>query len=329
MSISLNQKQPLLITGAAGFIGARVVEFYQKQKIPLVCVDELKLFGKSPEHRGLDFGQTWDIHEALSRLNEEKIQFQAVIHMGACSDTMQLDWEFLKRNNLEYSQSLWNYCAKNKVPLIYASSAATYGEGGLGYDDSDELTPRLAPLNPYGESKKQFDVWALEQEKLGKTPPHWSGYRFFNVYGFGEAHKGKMASVVYHGYQQILKTGRMKLFESHREGIDHGEQKRDFIYVNDVVEAMHFGLTHPIRRGIYNLGTGQARTFLDLAKATFKALGREEKIDFVPTPEVLRPRYQYFTQAEMQSLRKAGYSRPFTSLEDGVTDYVKRLSQLG
>lgn len=247
------------------------------------------------------------------------------MHLGACTDTTELDEDYLRRTNLEYSQMLWRHCTLRKIPMVYASSAATYGEGELGYDDDEALIPKLRPLNPYGESKRLFDLWALEQERAGQHPPAWSGFKFFNVYGFGERHKGKMASVVLHAFDQIRDRGTVRLFRSHREGIADGHQKRDFIFVDDVIEVLEFARSTPIQRGIFNLGTGRARTFLDLVKATFAAMGAPENITFFDTPEELRERYQYFTEARMQKLRGVGYTKLFTSLEDGVAAYIKRL----
>ena len=211
---------------------------------------------------------------------------------------------------------------------MYASSAATYGDGSLGYDDDDSLTPKLKPLNPYGESKRLFDLWVLDQERKKSTPPSWSGFKFFNVYGFGERHKEKMASVILHAYDQIQTSGKVKLFKSHRPEIVHGHQKRDFIWVGDVVSVLNYALEKPIPRGIFNLGTGHARTFLDLVRATFKSLGKPENIEFIDTPVELRERYQYYTEAKMDRLRAAGYSKPFTSLEEGVRRYIDDLKQM-
>jgi ADP-L-glycero-D-manno-heptose 6-epimerase len=232
----------------------------------------------------------------------------------------------LKEANLDYSKALWSYATEHRIPFVYASSAATYGDGAEGYDDNESLIPRLRPLNPYGESKQQFDLWALAEERAGRTPPAWSGFKFFNVYGFGERHKGKMASVVLHAYDQIESKGRVRLFKSHKAGIADGHQKRDFIFVGDVVEVLHFACEKPTRRGIYNLGTGEARTFLDLARAVFHEMGKPEQIDFIDTPVEIRDRYQYFTQARMDRLRSLGYAAPFTALEKGVSLYLKDLS---
>lgn len=323
---------PLLVTGAGGFVGARFVERCNARKIPVISVDEPSYFRDRTEHTGLDFGLIVDRERLFSWLEAETLKagrapVSAVIHLGACTDTGELDEAYLAKMNLNYSKSLWNYCAKNRVPLIYASSGATYGAGELGYEDDDALTPRLKPLNPYGESKRAFDEWAFGEEKAKRTPPNWAGFKFFNVYGFGETHKEKMASVILHSYRRILETGAAKLFQSHRKDFQDGEQKRDFIFVEDVVDVLFFALEKPILRGVYNLGTGTARTWLDLARATFKAMGKPEKIEFIPVPAELRERYQYFTEAKMARLRAQGYLRPFTVLEDGVSNYIRRLSK--
>lgn len=319
--------RPILVTGAAGFVGARFVESTIKRGFPVVCVDQLSHFKTRPEHAELFKGPVGPLvdREQLWEWLAARPPLSAIVHLGACTRTTELDHAYLERINTEYSKKLWTYAFENKIPFIYASSAATYGAGEHGYVDNEALFSKLKPLNPYGESKQRFDLWALEQERLGKTPPQWSGFKFFNVYGFGERHKGPMASVVLQGFDQIQKTGRLKLFRSHREGIKDGEQKRDFIYVADVVKVLEFALHAPLSRGIYNLGTGRARSFLDLARATFGALGVAEAIDFIDTPEVLRERYQYFTQAEMQKLKAAGYAEPFTQLEDGVIKTIRAL----
>jgi ADP-L-glycero-D-manno-heptose 6-epimerase len=233
--------------------------------------------------------------------------------------------DYLTEVNLEYTKSLWNIATQFQIPFVYASSAATYGAGEHGYIDDESKMSSLKPLNPYGDSKLQFDLWALEEEKKGNHPPIWSGFKFFNVYGFGERHKTKMASVVFQGFEQIGAKGMLKLFKSHKEGIADGEQKRDFIYVEDLVDVLLFAVKGSLKRGIYNLGSGKARSFYDLAKATFKSLGKEPKIEFIDTPVEIRDRYQYFTEADMTKLHNAGYTRPFTSLEEGVSKTVAAL----
>lgn len=317
---------PLLVTGAAGFIGARFVATRAGAR-PVISVDAKQHFRERPEHAGIDFGTIVDRDELPAFLAEQHPALAGIVHLGACTDTTELDVEYLTRVNLEYTKLLWRHATQHRIPFVYASSAAVYGDGALGYDDDDELTPRFQPLNPYGDSKLQFDVWALGEERARRTPPTWSGFRFFNVYGPGERHKGRMASVVLHAFDQIRAGGEVTLFRSHKPGIADGEQKRDFVYVDDVVEVLDFALRAPLARGIYNLGTGTARTFLDLVRATFAALGAPERIRFVDTPEAIRERYQYFTEARMDRLRDAGWTRPFTTLEDGVARYVAWLRE--
>ena len=274
-----------------------------------------------------------DRDELFNYLKNSSPQIDAIIHLGACTDTLELNVEFLRQVNFEYTQKLWLYANAARVPFIYASSAATYGAGELGYEDDESLIANLKPLNPYGQSKQDFDLWALAQEKSGNHPPAWAGFKFFNVYGFGERHKGRMASVILHSYDQIVQTGGVKLFRSHRAGIANGHQMRDFVSVEDTVSVLQLAAEKPIARGIFNLGSGRARTFLDLARATFSAMGLSERIEFVDTPEVMRERYQYFTEARMDKLRAEfaggsaalGYAKLFSSLEDGVARYVKRL----
>ncbi len=351
-----------LVTGAAGFIGARFVESCLARGLATVSVDRLAHFTERSEHRGVAFGTLVDRDALFDWLADARHarSLSAIVHLGACSRTTETDREFLRRNNVEYSQRLWEASRAHGLPFVYASSAATYGNGEFGYDDDEALTPRLKPLNPYGESKWLFDRWALSEDVAGRHPPDWAGFRFFNVYGFGERHKGGMASVVLQGFDQVRERGRIRLFESHRADIPHGHQARDFIWVEDVVRVLHFAVERALRdaygreaaervshntaqlsgsgaasgapsgqrlRGIYNLGSGQARTFLDLARAVFAALALPERIEFIPTPEPLRAQYQYFTQARMDRLRALGYTAPFTPLEEGVRRVVTQLAQ--
>ena len=317
------------VTGAGGFIGARTVEALRAHAgVRVVSIDFPETFARV-EHRGLDFGKTLHPERLLAFLQTELPRdTRAIIHLGACTDTMELDESLLARLNDDYTRALWSFCATAKLPLVYASSAATYGAGEHGYADDESQMARLAPLNPYGWSKQRFDLWALERERAKQTPPLWAGFKFFNVFGFGERHKNRMASVVLHGFDQIKATGKVKLFRSHRAGVADGEQKRDFVHVGDVVDVLLFAASGAIERGIYNLGTGRARSFADLARATFRAMGREAaNIEYFDMPTELRERYQYFTEADMTRLRAAGWQRPFTSLEDGVAAYVERLAR--
>ena len=313
----------IVVTGAAGFIGFQTAKRLAAEGHHLILVDTLSYFDQRPEHEELAHSQQviarlspLELIAAKSAIDFSKVD--GIIHLGACTDTTEMRVDFLTDVNLEYTKALWKIATEYKIPFVYASSAATYGSGELGYDDDESKMPQLKPLNPYGDSKLQFDLWALKEEQKGETPPSWSGFKFFNVYGFGERHKIKMASVVFQGFEQIREHGKLQLFKSHRAGIADGEQKRDFVYVGDVVDVLLFAIKGALKRGIYNLGSGKARSFLDLAKATFKALGKEPHIAFIDTPIEIRDRYQYFTEANMQKLRKAGYTREFTSLEEGV-----------
>lgn len=318
---------PLLVTGAAGFIGARFVESCNARGIPVVSVDVLDAFTSRPEHEGIDWGTCVDrdeLFDALAGPLGEK-GFAGIVHLGACSATTELDLAFLERVNVAYSKTLWNYACDHDLPFVYASSAATYGAGELGYDDDESKFEALRPLNPYGDSKRRFDVWAVQQERDGHSPPAWCGFKFFNVYGFGERHKDAMASVVVKAYDQIRDRGVVRLFRSHKEGVADGQQSRDFIWVGDVIDVLHWALDQPLERGVFNLGTGQARSFLDLVHATFAACGAEPNIEWVDTPVELRERYQYFTEADMGRLREAGYTRPFTKLEEGVRRTVEAM----
>jgi ADP-L-glycero-D-manno-heptose 6-epimerase len=329
----ISPQKTYLVTGAAGFIGSRFIESCNERKIATISVDRISLFRERIENRDLNFGRQIDLEELLplistkSRLTQDSLNIDAIIHLGAITDTRESDPLLLKHLNLEYTKALWQFATQAKLPFIYASSAATYGDGAFGYDDQETYLPQLKPLNAYGDSKHQFDLWALRQESQGSHPSHWCGFKFFNVYGFGERHKGFMSSVVLHAYHEILETGKVTLFKSHRAGIEDGFQKRDFIFVEDVVHALHFAISQPITRGIYNLGTGQARTFLDLAKAVFLILKKPVTLDFIDTPEKIRDKYQYFTEAKMTRIRQQGYQAPFTCLEEGVEKYVLRLEE--
>jgi len=315
----------IVVTGAAGFVGARFVESCNRRGIAVVSVDRAASFAERPEHRGIDFGTIVDVDALDAWLDAATVPPAAIVHLGACTDTTEMDVAYLTRMNLEYSQRLWRWTTAHRVPLVYASSAATYGDGAQGYDDDEARIPTLRPLNPYGDSKQQFDLWALAEERAGRRPPSWTGFKFFNVYGFGERHKGKMASVVLHAFDQIRADGEVRLFKSYRPDVADGDQRRDFVFVDDVVAVLHFALDAPLARGIFNLGTGTSRTFLDLARATFAALGVPAKIRFIDMPAGLRERYQYATEATMGRLRAAGYAPPFTTLEEGARRYVARL----
>lgn len=317
----------VLVTGGAGFIGARVVEALDARGLPVVAADERGHFTTRPEHGRLDPSRVVDLPD-LSRWLESVAGLRAVVHLGACTDTRETDRAYLTRTNLEASQALWRWCARTDTPLVYASSASTYGDGRHGYDDDEALIARLVPLNAYGESKQQFDLWALAEAAAGRAPAQWCGLKFFNVYGFGERHKGPMASVVLQAFDQIRATGGLRLFRSHRPDVADGHQARDFVFVDDVVDTILALVERPMSRGIYNLGSGTARTFLDLGRAAFAALGVPERITFVDTPPDIRAHYQYFTEAVMDRLTAAGYVRRVTALEDGVAQYIQALRAL-
>lgn len=312
----------IVVTGAAGFIGSCMVEKLNQEKfLDVIAVDD---FSNAEKNKNLE-GK--NIHERVHRdefhqwldTNQRDVQF--IFHIGARTDTTEFDKGIFDKLNLNYTKRLWHQCVEYGLPLVYASSAATYGLGEHGYIDNHEVVDKLKPLNAYGDSKNEFDKWALKQDK---KPFFWAGLKFFNVYGPNEYHKGRMASVIWHTFNQIEKTGEMKLFQSHKQGIADGEQKRDFIYVKDVISVLFFLLHHRKDSGLYNLGSGNARTFLDLAKSTFLALEKEPSISFIPTPEDIRDKYQYFTEADMSKLKGIGYNQPFYTLEEGVNDYVSQ-----
>ena len=311
----------IVVTGAAGFIASFFVQkLNQEGYEDVVLVDDFSRASKKANWENLTFTQKIDRGQFFSWLEENEKQIQFVFHLGARTDTTEFDTAVLDELNLNYSRQLWRLCVKYGLPMVYASSAATYGMGEHGYVDKHELVKKLYPLNPYGVSKNEFDKWALSE---AKQPYFWVGLKFFNVYGPNENHKGRMASVVWHTFNQVSETGAMKLFCSHHEDYKDGEQLRDFIYVKDVAEVLYFLMHHRKDSGLYNLGTGQARTFLDLATATFSAMGKEPKISFIDTPADIRDKYQYFTEANMDKLRAIGYDAEFTSLEEGVKDYVQ------
>ena len=331
----------IVVTGANGFIGANMVKRLNEMgEHDVVVVDDYPgirdVMGTADVPRNdryvhqMQVGLYVDMHDFHAWLESDAAKdVRGIVHMGACSDTTVTDREFVMRVNLKYTTKLWEWCTKRGVNFVYASSAATYGDGEQGY--SDEVDAGVyEPLNLYGESKHLFDLWALKQEK---TPPRWAGMKYFNVYGPRECHKGRMASVARHTYQQIKETGQMKLFKSHKEGFADGEQLRDFVFVEDVVEMSLFLLNEPTSgdapNGLYNAGTGEARSFLDFAKAVFAGLGLEPAIEFIPMPVDLRGQYQYFTQATMQKMRDAGYGKKLHSLEEGVKKYVAYLEGQG
>lgn len=317
----------IIITGAAGFIGSCLVGYLNlKGYNNLILVDVFGSPEKEPNLSGKRFLHKIDRSVFFEWLNEHKPQVDFVFHIGARTDTTEFNYAVHQELNVEYSQKLWNYCTIQDIPLVYASSAATYGGGELGYDDRHELSFNLKPLNPYGISKNEFDKWVLHE---ACHPPFWAGLKFFNVYGPNEYHKGRMASVIFHAIRQIRETGGVKLFKSHRQGIKDGQQLRDFVYVIDVVRVCFWLLENQPASGIYNLGTGKARSFEDLVKASFHGLDKKPLIEFIDMPEDIRDKYQYFTEANMQKLRAAGYKQAFYTLEEGVDDYVRNYLSAG
>ena len=311
----------IIITGAAGFIGSCLVQKLNAEGYnDLILVDDFSHAEKNRNFEGKRYTKLVNRDDFPEWLSENQLHTQLVFHLGARTDTTEHDVDLFNRLNLDYSKTIWNICVEFGLPLIYASSAATYGLGESGYDDDESKIADLKPLNPYGDSKNDFDIWALQQER---KPYFWAGLKFFNVYGPNEYHKGRMASVIFHTFNHIQKTGAMKLFQSHNPDFNDGEQMRDFVYVKDVINVLYFLMHHRKDSGIYNLGSGKARTFLDLAKNTFLALDLEPQISFIPTPEDIRDKYQYFTEANMDKLKGIGYPHDFYNLEDGVRDYVK------
>lgn len=311
----------IVITGAAGFIGSCVLSYFnQKGHQDIIIVDEFSRADKNKNLEGKKFFQQINRDEFINWFNNNVQQINYVIHLGARTDTTEFNIEVFEKLNVQYSKDIWNICCQYQIPLIYASSAATYGAGENGYDDDETKLSLLQPLNPYGWSKHYFDLWVMQQQE---QPPFWAGLKFFNVFGPNEYHKGRMASVVFHAFHQIQKTGKVKLFRSHRPDFKDGEQLRDFVYIKDVVKVIYFIYANKIKSGIYNLGTGKARTFLDLARSVFKAMNKSENIEFIDTPEDIRDKYQYFTEAKMQKLLQQSYSEKFISLEDAIQDYVQ------
>jgi ADP-L-glycero-D-manno-heptose 6-epimerase len=311
----------IIITGGAGFIGSAMIwELNRRGYTDILVVDNLATSGKWANLVGLiyrDYIQKDEFLTRLPRVGSDKVE--AVIHMGACSSTTEADCDYLMRNNLEYSKHMFHLAREHGARFIYASSAATYGDGSLGFDDGDEIMDRLRPLNMYGYSKHLFDLWLAREGGLDQA----AGLKFFNVFGPNEYHKDDMKSVVCKAVAQITATGRLRLFKSHRSDYAHGEQRRDFVYIKDCVRVMSWLLDHPEVGGIFNVGTGQARTWNDLARAVFAAMEREPLIDYIDMPETIRDKYQYYTCANLDKLAGRGCDVGFRPLEDGVDDYVR------
>jgi ADP-L-glycero-D-manno-heptose 6-epimerase len=365
MGKTKNKQSYSIVTGAAGFIGSMLAQFLNKNGYDnLILVDDFGIEQKRANWEHIKAAHIVERYNLFDWLEMHEIKVDFVFHLGARTDTTEFDYAIHQKLNVEYSQDMWRYCAKNNVPLVYASSAATYGGGEFGYNDDHEIIEKLQPLNPYGISKNEFDKWAINEahqtasptppkeglltpntsapeinmhgfenpplEGRVASPPFWAGLKFFNVYGPQEYHKGRMASVIWHAFNQIKEKGQVKLFKSHRPDFKDGEQLRDFVYVKDVVKVMYWlfetmtdGNWIMEQNGLYNLGTGTARSFHDLAVATFNGLDLKPNILFIDMPEDIRDKYQYFTEANMQKLRNAGYQDKFYSLEEGVDDYVR------
>jgi len=317
----MGKEEVIAITGAAGFIGSCLVAHLNTLGYEqLVLVDDFSDEKKVFNLKGRKYLHKVHREQFADWLKNHPDTIRYIFHLGARTDTTDPDYEIFRKLNLDYTKAVWEYCVEYNIPLVYASSAATYGNGAHGYTDNEEQVPELKPLNAYGISKNEFDIWALEQKR---QPPFWAGLKFFNVYGPNEYHKGRMASVVFHAYQQIKERGYIKLFRSHNPAYKDGEQLRDFIYVKDVLKVCVWLMEHRPKSGIYNLGTGKARTFNDLAHTLFRVLNVPGKIEYIDTPEDIRANYQYYTEADMSKLRAAGYNEAFYSLEEGIGDYLK------
>ena len=315
----MNQDARILLTGAAGFIGSYLLGYLNRKGYRnIVIADDFSEPEKIPNYESKQFTEKVDRGELFGWLRDQS--FDLVFHLGARTDTTEFNYAIHQELNLEYSKEIWKYCSVNRIPLVYASSAATYGAGEQGYRDDHGVVQNLSPLNPYGISKNEFDKWALEQLV---SPPRWAGLKFFNVYGPNEYHKERMASVIFHAFNQVQASGVVRLFRSHRPDFADGEQLRDFVYVEDVAAVCFWMMQHSFPSGLYNLGTGKARSFNDLVKAVFAAMGRDPEIQYIDIPADIRETYQYYTEADMTKLRAAGYDQPFRSLEVGIGEYVK------
>jgi ADP-L-glycero-D-manno-heptose 6-epimerase len=334
----MNKSSSIVITGAAGFIGSCLASFLNKAAYEnLILVDDFSKHEKDINLEGKVFSKKIEREVFFDWLEKENPEIHFFYHIGARTDTTEFNYSVHEHLNVDYSKKVWNYCTQKNVPLVYASSAATYGSGELGYKDDESIIEKLKPLNPYGISKNEFDKWVLHtlRQVQDDRPPKWAGLKFFNVYGPNEYHKARMASVIFHSYNQIKKNGFVKLFKSHKKEFKDGEQLRDFIYVKDVLKICFWFLEcwqkdpQTFISGIYNVGTGKARTFNDLVSATFSALDKQPQIEYIDMPQDIRETYQYFTEADMNKIRSAGYLQPFYSLEEGVSDYVRNYLSKG
>lgn len=316
----------IIVTGGAGFIGSAFVWRLNREGIKdIIIVDQLGTDDKWKNLVGLTFTDYIHKDEFIEMAIADEVPFEvsSVVHMGACSSTTERDADYLWENNYLYSREVADWALRHNARFIYASSAATYGDGSSGFSDDHEIISRLKPSNMYGYSKQVFDLWVLKNKLENKM----AGIKFFNVYGPNEYHKGDMVSVIYKAFHQIQETGKVRLFKSYKKEYPDGGQMRDFIYVKDCVNVMWWLLENPSVNGIYNLGTGKARTWNDLIAAVFSSMGRKTNIQYIEMPEPLRNQYQYFTQAQMDKLKKAGCHVNFSSLEDSVRDYVTNYLQ--
>lgn len=323
----MKKEKTILLTGAAGFIGSYLLGYLNRKGYEnIIIVDDFSREDKKPNYETKRFIEKIERENLFEWLKTNNPKIDFVFHLGARTDTTEFDYSIHEKLNVEYSKNIWNYCTEKNIPLVYASSAATFGAGEFGYKDDHDIIEKLNPLNPYGKSKNEFDKWVIKETRtplLGAGGPlFWAGLKFFNVYGPNEYHKGRMASMIFHGFNQIQSIGKVKLFKSHKPEFKDGEQLRDFIYVEDVVAVCYWLMENHIASGLYNLGTGKARTFKDLINATFSSLNLPSNIEFIHTPADIRDKYQYFTEADMSKLLKAGYSKEFYTLEEGVGDYV-------
>lgn len=323
----MNTNDVIAVTGATGFIASYLTGLLNKAGFSqLILVDDFSKEKKLPNLQGKQYLEQVhrDFFAKWLRAHPGTVKY--IFHLGARTDTTEMDYNVHKQLNLDYTKELWQICAEQNIPLVYASSAATYGNGEHGYKDSHEIVKQLQPLNPYGVSKNEFDIWALEQ---AAAPPFWAGVKFFNVYGPNEYHKGRMASVIFHSYNRIKEKGDVQLFRSHNPGYKDGEQIRDFVYVKDVANICLWLMRQQPKNGLYNAGTGKARTFNDLVTAIFNTLQLPVNIEYIDTPVDIRDKYQYFTEADMQKLHDSGYAQPATSLEEGVKEYITGYLQTG
>ena len=309
----------IILTGASGFIGSCMLKKLNDEGYKdIIIVDNFK---KNKEKNLLNKKFIKKIDRDSFFITFKKFNdIEFIIHVGAITNTFENNLDLLRKYNIEYSKKIWNICTKYNIPLIYISSAATYGDGKFGYSDNIEIINSLKPLNPYGDSKNIFDKWVIKQDK---TPPFWYGLKFFNVFGPNEYHKNKMASVIYHSYNQIKNNNKIKLFKSYNSNYKDGEQLRDFIYVKDVIDIMYYIFNNKPVSDIYNVGTGESRTFIDLSKSIFKSLNLNDDIEFIDIPNEIKEKYQYYTKADISKLRNIGYDKELTTLEIAINDYIQ------